>query len=76
MKFMHVTIAGPFKGTRQQVLMIRQQQVLKTTTSPNDTLFYWKLAFTKRYLLIVHALCQAHAVMLFIFKVSVNDNWS
>lgn len=40
---MHVTITGLFKETNQQVLMIRQQQVLKTTTNPNDTLFYWNL---------------------------------
>lgn len=48
------------------MLPIRQQQVLKMTTNPNDTLFYWKLALTKRYLLIVHVLFQSHTAMLFI----------
>lgn len=72
---MHVTITGLFKETNQQVLMIRQQQVLKTTTNPNDTLFLLKLAFTKRYLIIVHVLFQTHTAMLFIaVKVSVNNN--
>lgn len=72
---MHVTLTGPFKATNQQVLMIRKQQVLKTTANPNDASFYWKLAFAKRYLIIVHVLLQTRTAMLvFTVKVSVSNN--